>query len=70
MLELEKIKDFIRAMVRPLVTLSGWGTVLSMTWLGKPIPDFLLAFVTALTAWIFAERAMRHTTENGRPPGP
>ena len=62
----DKLLNFIRGVVRPIVTLSGWGAVLLMSWQGKPIPDFLLAFVVALTAWIFAERAMKHN--GGTPP--
>ena len=62
---LAQLKDFINAIVRPIVTLSGWLTILLMSWTGRPIPDFLATFVTALTAWIFVERAMKHNTPNG-----
>ena len=57
---IEKLKDFIRALQRPYVIFSGWGVVLAMAWMGRPIPDFLLAFVSTLTGFLFAERAVRH----------
>ena len=56
--------EFIRAVVRPIITLSGWGAV---TWLvldGKIPADGYLAIVSGLTAWWFATR----TPQEPKPP--
>ena len=64
----KKALEFIRGMVRPYITVTGWSSILYMAVKGLPIPEFLLAFVSALTGWLFAERALRHNSTP--PPGP
>ena len=60
-----KRTEFIKAMQRPYVVITGWSVVLVMALAGKPLPDFITGFLIALTAFVFGERA-KHS--NG-PPG-
>ena len=46
----------IRAVVRPLVTISGWGAVLGMVLTQTPIPEWFQVSVIGLTTWWFATR--------------
>ena len=62
-----RIRDFIRAMQRPYVIITGWTLVLLMAWTGRPLPDFLTGFMAALTAFVFGERA-KHGPDNGATP--
>ena len=64
---MEKVKDFIRAMQRPYVVLTGWTLIVLMSWTGKEIPLFLTGFLTALTAFVFGERAKHNNTPGGIP---
>lgn len=61
---MDKLRDFIRAMQRPYVVITGWSLVLAMAWAGRPLPDFFTGFLIALTAFVFGERAKHKESNN------
>ena len=58
------LMDFVRAVVTPAITLSGWGAVVYMVLNGKAIPDAFWSAVGTSTAFWFA------TVRHAPPPAP
>lgn len=48
--------EWVRAIVRPAITLSGWGLIVALIARGQPVPEPFWALVGTLTAWWFADR--------------
>ena len=65
-----KVLDFIRGIQRPLLTIGSGGVILFMMLTGKSVPGELWVFFSTVSGFTVAERAIKHATENGRPPGP
>ena len=57
--------EFIRGLVRPLVTLMGWGAVTLAFLLDKVSAELYLPMVATFLAWWFATR---RPGNNGTPP--
>lgn len=51
-----KMMETVRAVVRPIVTISGWGTLIYLIVMGKEINQEFFIAVMGLTAWWFATR--------------
>ena len=60
---MEKIKEFIRAMVRPYLAYSSWTTILVLIILERPVPEFLKGVSSVLLGFYFLERALKHKNE-------
>ncbi|KKN44446.1 hypothetical protein LCGC14_0692930 [marine sediment metagenome] len=56
MQELTDVKEFIRAMVRPMLALTGWLAILAMVWTGRPVPDQLWLAAVTFTGFYFGTR--------------
>lgn len=65
---MNELKDFIRAMVRPVLALSSWLTILGMAWAGKPVPAELWTIAASLTGFYFGSRGTQPPA--GGPGGP
>ena len=51
-----KLTEVVRAIVRPVITLSGWGCIIYLAVRGIITPDVFVPGVMALVAWWFATR--------------
>ena len=56
-----KYVEIVRALVRPLLALSGWATFLYIITKTGAVPTELLGVVATLTGFYFAERAAKKT---------
>ena len=55
---LDSLKEFIRAMVRPLLALPSWAVVLVIALQGKPVPGELWTIAPTLTGFYFGQRGV------------
>ena len=51
--------EFIRSLVRPIVTLVGWFFLLEMWYEGKDIPEFMIPTIIGYTGWWFYDRSKK-----------
>lgn len=51
-----KLMEMVRAVVRPVVTLSGWGAIIFMLLDGQDVPEWFQVVVVGLSTWWFASR--------------
>lgn len=58
------LTDFIKAIVRPIIILSSWLTLLFMWVYEIEVPDLLLAAGTAIVGEYVVERAVKRFKEN------
>ena len=49
--------EFVRAIVRPIITLSGWAVLLWMVATAKAPPEWFQVLVVGLTTWWYADRS-------------
>ena len=49
--------EFIRSLVRPIVTLVGWLYLLAMWYEGKDVPELMALTVIGYTGWFFYDRS-------------
>ena len=56
--------EFARALVRPVVTLSGWAVLLVMYYTGTDVPDKFFNLQSGVTLWYFADRTVKHIVEH------
>lgn len=53
--------EIIRGLVRPLMAVSSWVTILWMALNQQPVPDWLIALAATLSAFYFGDEAARRT---------
>ncbi len=54
--------EFVRAVVRPILTVGSVGAAIAMVFLGIPLPQWLETMIGMMVAWWFADRTRGKST--------
>lgn len=56
--------EIIRALTRPVLTLTGLVGLIIMLLTGASVPEYYIIIVAGMLAWWFGERTVRHIEED------
>lgn len=52
----DKLMELVRAVVRPIITLSGWAFIIYSLIVGATVPEWFWTAAVSLVTWWFADR--------------